>query len=157
MEKNSEERVVELKNKKLTFISIIIVVVLLLLFFGFQAFSEATYKYYSVSEISSSNSVTNNGSKIGLKAVLVENTYVRSADGLSANFKVRDKDNLTENDLNKNIQLNVEYSGEIGSVFFNEFSELIMLGNFDNNGTFIATNLSVRCPSKYMTEEEYSS
>tara|TARA_E500000081_G_C6132972_1_gene354853 strand:+ start:23 stop:472 length:450 start_codon:yes stop_codon:yes gene_type:complete len=149
MQKNSEDRVVELQNKKITFFSIIIIVVVLLLYFGFQAFSEATYKYYSVSEIYNSDS-TNELSKIGLKAVLVQNTYVRSADGLSANFKVRDKDTISQNNLE------VEYSGEIGSVFFNEYSELIMIGHFDKEGTFIATNLSVRCPSKYMTEEDYT-
>jgi len=156
MQKNSEDRVVELKNKKITFFSIIVIVIVLLLYFGFQAFSEATYKYYSVSEIYSSNTM-NNPSKIGLKAVLVQNTYVRSADGLSANFKVKDKENISGNDSNTKIQLDVEYSGEIGSVFFNEYSELIMIGNFDKNGTFIATNLSVRCPSKYMTEEDLAS
>jgi len=156
MQKNSEDRVVELKNKKITFFSIIVIVTVLLLYFGFQAFSEATYKYYSVSEIYSSNTM-NNPSKIGLKAVLVQNTYVRSADGLSANFKVKDKENISNNDSNTKIQLDVEYSGEIGSVFFNEYSELIMIGNFDKNGTFIATNLSVRCPSKYMTEEDLAS
>ncbi len=156
MQKKSEDRVVELKNKKITFFSIIVIVIVLLLYFGFQAFSEATYKYYSVSEIYSSNTM-NNPSKIGLKAVLVQNTYVRSADGLSANFKVKDKENISNNDSNTKIQLDVEYSGEIGSVFFNEYSELIMIGNFDKNGTFIATNLSVRCPSKYMTEEDLAS
>ena len=43
MPENSNQRVVELRNKKITFISIIVVVVISLLFFGFQAFSEATY------------------------------------------------------------------------------------------------------------------
>jgi len=149
MQKQPEDRVVELKNKKITFFSIIIIVIASLLYFGFQAFSEATYKYYSVSEILSSNSI-NESSKIGLKAVLVQNTYVRSADGLSANFKVKDKDNNAKNNIE------VEYSGEIGSVFFNEYSELIMIGQFNSDGTFVATNLSVRCPSKYMTEEDYT-
>jgi len=149
MQKKSEDRVVELKNKKITFFSIIIIVIILLLYFGFQAFSEATYKYYSVTEILNSNTMDNT-SKIGLKAVLVQNTYVRSADGLSANFKVKDKNSITEYDLD------VEYSGEIGSVFFNEYSELIMIGHFNKEGTFVATNLSVRCPSKYMTEEDYT-
>ena len=104
-------------------------------------------KYYSVNEILSSGSIDSN-TQIGLKALLVPNSYVRSADGLSATFNVKDKDN--ENNIR------VNYSGEIGSVFFNEYSELIMQGYFDNKDTFVATNLSVRCPSKYMTEEEYS-
>ncbi|MBL40141.1 MAG: hypothetical protein CL761_05330 [Chloroflexi bacterium] len=147
MKNDSSKRVVEVKNKKFTFGAIVIIVLSSLVFFGFQAFSEATYKYYSVNEILVSGSVDSN-TQIGLKAVLVPNSYVRSADGLSATFNVKDKDN--ENNIR------VNYSGEIGSVFFNEYSELIMQGYFDNKDTFVATNLSVRCPSKYMTEEEYS-
>lgn len=147
MKNDSSKRVVEVKNKKFTFGAIIIIVLSSLVFFGFQAFSEATYKYYSVNEILSSGSIDSN-TQIGLKALLVPNSYVRSADGLSATFNVKDKDN--ENNIR------VNYSGEIGSVFFNEYSELIMQGYFDNKDTFVATNLSVRCPSKYMTEEEYS-
>ena len=149
MPENSNQRVVELRNKKITFISIIVVVVISLLFFGFQAFSEATYKYYSVEELVSSKTL-NSQSKIGLKAVLVQNTYVRSPDGLSANFVVKDENALNDNNLN------VEYSGEIGSVFFNEYSELIMIGQINSEGTFVASNLSVRCPSKYMSEEDYT-
>ena len=147
MKNDSSKRVVEVKNKKFTFGAIVIIVLSSLVFFGFQAFSEATYKYYSVNEILVSGSVDSN-TQIGLKALLVPNSYVRSADGLSATFNVKDKDN--ENNIR------VNYSGEIGSVFFNEYSELIMQGYFDNKDTFVATNLSVRCPSKYMTEEEYS-
>lgn len=147
MKNDSSKRVVEVKNKKFTFGAIVVIVLSSLVFFGFQAFSEATYKYYSVNEILVSGSVDSN-TQIGLKAVLVPNSYVRSADGLSATFNVKDKDN--ENNIR------VNYSGEIGSVFFNEYSELIMQGYFDNKDTFVATNLSVRCPSKYMTEEEYS-
>ena len=63
---------------------------------------------------------------------------------------IRDRDKDNENNVK------VSYSGEIGSVFFNEYSELIMQGYFDKKDTFVATNLSVRCPSKYMTEEDYS-
>ena len=92
MKNDSSKRVVEVKNKKFTFGAIIIIVLSSLVFFGFQAFSEATYKYYSVNEILGSGSVDSN-TQIGLKAVLVPNSYVRSADGLSATFNVKDKDN----------------------------------------------------------------
>ena len=125
MKNESSKRIVEVKNKKFTFGAIIIIA------------------FYEVK-----NTDINTNTQIGLKAVLVPNTYVRSADGLSASFNVQDKDN--ENNVK------VSYSGEIGSVFFNEYSELIMQGYFDKKDTFVATNLSVRCPSKYMTEEDYS-
>ena len=31
-----------------------------------------------------------------------------------------------------------------------------MIGQINSEGTFVASNLSVRCPSKYMTEEDYT-
>ena len=147
MKNKPSERIVEVKNKKFTFGAIFIIVFLSLIFFGSQAFSEATYKYYSVYEVKDTNDVQEKN-QIGLKGILVPNTYVRSVDGLSATFNLKDKDN--ENSVK------VNYSGEIGSVFFNEYSELIMQGYFESEDYFIATNLSVRCPSKYQTEEEYA-
>ncbi|MDG2101699.1 MAG: hypothetical protein GWO78_04690 [Dehalococcoidales bacterium] len=147
MENKPTQRIVEVKNKKVTFGAIFIVVFLSLIFFGAQAFSEATYKYYSVFEVKNTQEIQEK-SQIGLKGILVANTYVRSADGLSATFNLKDKDN--ENNIK------VNYSGEIGSVFFNEYSELIMQGYFESKDYFIATNLSVRCPSKYQTEDDYA-
>jgi cytochrome c-type biogenesis protein CcmE len=145
LENKTSERIVEIKNKKFTFGAIFIIVFLSLIFFGSQAFSEATYKYYSVYEVKTTEDVQEK-SQIGLKGILVPNTYIKSADGLSATFNLKDKDN--ENSVK------VNYSGEIGSVFFNEYSELIMQGYFETKDYFIATNLSVRCPSKYQTAEE---
>ena len=77
-----KDRVVELKNKKIVFISIVLVVLFSLGYFGFQAFEEATYKYHSVEDLLSSEDGEQD-LNIGLKAMLVPNTYVRSADGLS--------------------------------------------------------------------------
>ena len=111
MKKESKERIVEVKNKKITFGAIFVVVFLSLIFFGSQAFSEATYRYYSVFEVKNTEEIQDKN-QIGLKGILVPNTYVRSADGLSATFNLKDKDN--ENNIK------VNYSGEIGSVFFNE-------------------------------------
>ena len=144
MSKEKEkDRVVELKNKKFAFISIVLVVLFSLGYFGFQAFEEATYTYHSVEDLLSDDGGQN--LNIGLKAMLVPNSYVRSVDGLSANFKVKDK--------STNNSFEVNYSGEIGSVFFNEYSELVMQGHINQENVFVANNLAVRCPSKYQTEE----
>ena len=52
MSKEKEkDRVVELKNKKFAFISIVLVVLFSLGYFGFQAFEEATYTYHSVEDL----------------------------------------------------------------------------------------------------------
>ena len=139
-----KDRVVELKNKKFAFISIVLVVLFSLGYFGFQAFEEATYTYHSVEDLLS-NEADEQNLNIGLKAMLVPNSYVRSVDGLSANFKVKDK--------STNNSFEVNYSGEIGSVFFNEYSELVMQGYINQENVFVANNLSVRCPSKHQTEE----
>ena len=129
MSKEKEkDRVVELKNKKFAFISIVLVVLFSLGYFGFQAFEEATYTYHSVEDLLSD-----------------EDGEQNLNIGLSANFKVKDK--------STNNSFEVNYSGEIGSVFFNEYSELVMQGYINQENVFVANNLSVRCPSKYQTEE----
>lgn len=46
------------------------------------------------------------------------------------------------------------YKGEIGQVFFNDHSEIILQGQKLVDGSFNAENLTVRCPSKYLTEAE---
>ena len=50
--------------------------------------------------------------------------------------------------------MKVIYKGEIGQIFFNKHSEIIIQGHKQNNGVFIAENLTVKCPSKYITEQE---
>ena len=48
----------------------------------------------------------------------------------------------------------VTYAGDIGQVFFNEHSEIIVEGQVQSSGTFRADTLTVKCPSKYLTEQE---
>ena len=84
--------------------------------------------------------------QVGVSGKLVQNSYVRDADGLTARFSLKDEDGLDH--------LAVTYRGEIGQVFFNDHSEIILQGQKLADGSFNADSLTVRCPSKYLTEAE---
>ena len=112
------------------------------------AFNEATTQYLEVDEVTSTlgdAGQSASGGHVGIIGKLVAGSYVKSPDGITANFRVRDEGGAGE--------LPVVYAGEIGEVFFNEHSELIMTGIVEADGVFHAEQMTVRCPSKYLTAE----
>ncbi len=124
---------------------VLVVVAGALAYFAFIAFRGATVNYHTVAQ-ALALSPTAADRQIGLKGKLVKGSFARSASGLVANFRVRDEDGSDT--------LNVRYSGEVGQVFFNEHSEIILQGAIGADHVFAAEQLTVRCPSKYLTEQE---
>ncbi len=118
---------------------------LALAYFAFTAFQGATVNYLSVAQ-ASSESPTASDRQVGVTGKLVKDSYVRDADGLTARFSIKDEHGSEK--------LAVTYTGEIGQVFFNDHSEIIVQGKKLIDGSFEADNLTVRCPSKYLTEAE---
>ena len=116
-----------------------------LAYFAFTAFEGATVDYMSVAQVSEV-APTAVDRQVGVTGKLVQDSYVRDADGLTAHFAIKDEDGIEE--------LSVVYKGEIGQVFFNDHSEIILQGQKMVDGSFNADNLTVRCPSKYLTEAE---
>ncbi len=116
-----------------------------LAYFAFTAFEGATVDYLSVADVVEV-SPTEIDRQVGVTGKLVQDSYVRDADGLTAHFSIKDEDGID--------QLDVTYKGEIGQVFFNDHSEIILQGQKLVDGSFNADNLTVRCPSKYLTESE---
>jgi cytochrome c-type biogenesis protein CcmE len=116
-----------------------------LAYFAFTAFEGAVVDYLSVAQ-ASVESPTAVDRQVGVIGKLVGDSYVRDADGLTAYFAIKDEDGTDE--------LRVTYTGEIGQVFFNDHSEIILQGQKLADGSFSANNLTVRCPSKYLTEAE---
>ena len=123
----------------------LVIVLGALSYFAFLAFEAATVNYHSVAEAASLGP-TPAGRQVGIKGKLVQGSFVRSPDGLVASFALHDEKAAAV--------LPVNYSGEIGQVFFNKHSEIILQGRIRPDGTMLADNLSVRCPSKYLTESE---
>lgn len=116
-----------------------------LAYFAFTAFEGATVNYLTVAE-AASEKPTEVDRMIGVSGKLVKDSYVRDADGVTAHFSLKDEDGSQH--------LDVSYKGEIGQIFFNDHSEIILQGQKLEDGSFSAENLTVRCPSKYLTEAE---
>jgi cytochrome c-type biogenesis protein CcmE len=111
----------------------------------FLAFSSSTINYLTINEaMDLPNQVENK--TIGISGKLVESSYYKDPDGLTAYFSLTDQNGTSE--------LPVIYKGEIGQIFFNEHSEIILQGKKQPNGIFLAETLTVKCPSKYLVEEE---
>ena len=109
------------------------------------AFNEATVKFSSVDDVVLHE--TRGGTQsVGVLGKLVPNSYIKSPDGVTANFRLRDEGG--------SLELPVVYSGEVGQVFFNDHSEIILNGTLGPDGVLGAEMLTVRCPSKYLTEQE---
>ncbi len=116
-----------------------------LAYFAFTAFEGATVDYLSVEQVTD-QAPTEADRQVGVSGKLVQNSYVRDPDGITAHFAIKDEYGTDE--------LRITYKGEIGQVFFNDHSEIILQGQKLVDGSFNAENLTVRCPSKYLTEAE---
>ena len=92
------------------------------------------------------NTDSTSENQIGVSGKLVKNSYFREANGIRAHFNIKDENGVSE--------LPVIYDGEIGKIFFNEYAEIILQGEKSQNGSFVAETLTIRCPSKYITEAE---
>lgn len=109
------------------------------------AFNEATVEFLSV-EDAVKVQAQDDANSVGVVGKLVPDSYIKSPDGITANFRLKDE--------HGSIELPVVYSGEVGQVFFNDHSEIILNGKMGSDGVLQAELLTVRCPSKYLTEQE---
>jgi cytochrome c-type biogenesis protein CcmE len=116
-----------------------------LVYFAWTAFDSATVTFRRVADVAAAGP-TPDDRMVGLIGKLVNESYVRSADGTTASFRLIDEGGSDE--------LRVSYRGEIGQVFFNEHSEIILEGRMNDDNVFVADRLQVRCPTKYLTESE---
>lgn len=116
-----------------------------LIYFAFVAFDGATVNFNKVADVAAAGP-TPDDRTVGVIGKLVQDSYVRSADGVTANFTLVDEDG--------SMPMDVTYKGEIGQVFFNDHSEIILQGRMGDDQVFHADTLTVRCPSKYLTEQE---
>ena len=121
------------------------IVALAFLYLVFLAFSSSTINYLTIDE-TVDLPYQSETKTFGISGKLIESSYYKDPDGLTAYFSLTDQNGTNE--------LPVIYKGEIGQIFFNEYSEIILQGKKQTNGIFIAETLTVKCPSKYLVEEE---
>ena len=129
------------RNRKL----LIAATVLLIAFgyFSFNAFSSATAYYLTVDEvIAEGHQLADRPFRV--KGRLVEGSFRREEASTLAHFRIHDN----------GVALNATYDGVLPDLFFNEHSEIVLHGQLEPEGLFIADRVLVKCPSKYEAHEE---
>ena len=128
-----------LKKKRYVIGGLILVIVLGYL--GFTAFQNSSTYYYTVDELLDDSDLTTE------QNVRVQGTVeIGSIQQNDTTHQVQFV--LTHN----NYSIPVVYSGIIPDAF-QENNDAVVEGNIEQNGTFRAHTLTVKCPSKYVAEE----
>lgn len=121
-----------------------VLIVAVLGFFATMALQNASVYYVTVSELQAQG-VVNDGTLVRVAGKLVDDSFVRHENGLDIEFAIRDEEGEV---------LNVAYSGEVGQIFFNDHSELILEGAYGHDGVFSTEQLIVKCPTKYVNVQD---
>ena len=119
-------------------------IVAVLAFFATMAFRSATVYYLTVSELDEQGP-TADGRLVRVAGKLVKESYERAPNGIDVSFQIRDEQGQT---------LPVGYAGEVGQLFFNDHSELILEGAYGSDGVFTTETLIVKCPTKYVNIQQ---
>ena len=115
---------------------------LVLAFLGYRAFSESVPYYYTVSELlSQGNSI--HLENVRVNGVVSPGSVEQETDTLNTTFTLTDGEE----------QLQVNYHGILPQTF-EEGKEIIIEGRYNPNGTFEASAILTKCPSKYTAPEQ---
>ena len=112
-------------------------------YFAVMALQSATVYYYTVSELHEVGPTPEN-KLVRVNGKLVEPSFVRADGSTLANFELTDGVR----------SMPATYDGVLPDLFFNAHSEIILEGSFGPDGVFTGQNVIVKCPSKYIEEEE---
>ena len=110
-------------------------------YFAFMALTSATMYYYTVSELQTL-APSSNQDVIRVSGKLVPSSYNREVTSTISEFTITDGTNL----------LKTQHDGILPDLFFNKHSEIILQGTLTKEKTFITNNVTVKCPSKYISE-----
>ena len=127
--------------RKKTYIIGGIIIFIALCSLGFVAFRGAATYYYTVAEIlSKANSL--NGQTVRVAGPVVGNSLEVSKSPVnSAKFVMHDRDNTQ-------LVLTITYQGTLPDAF-KEGTDAVAEGKLNPNGVFEASQIIVKCPSKY--------
>lgn len=114
-------------------------------YFGFMAFDSATVYYYTVGELNEIGP-TPDGELVRVSGKLEASSFRRDDSSTLARFTLTDG----------NETLLAVHNGVLPDLFFNEHSDIILEGGYGPEGVFESQTVIVRCPSKYVAEEENS-
>ena len=142
----------ENRSHRTRFFIIAAVVVLSLAFMIWAAFGENTRYFLTVSEFNEKQVLQGieDGQMVRVSGKLVEGTFDRPERSTTSHFQITDK----EGDASGLSILPAKYEGVLPDLFFNPHSEIILEGSYSEEGVFHASEILVKCPSKYQDLEE---
>ena len=141
-----------LRSNRTRFIIVATVVVLALAFMIWAAFGENTRYFLTVSEFNSKTEI-HDGQMVRVSGMLVEGTFDRGDKSTISHFQLTDKEGVSSGvEL-----LTAKYEGVLPDLFFNPHSEIILEGSYSPGGVFQASEILVKCPSKYqdLDQQQY--
>ena len=141
----------ESRSHRARFIIIAAVVLLALAFMIWAAFGENTRYFLTVSEFHDKQSGQEiaGGQMVRVSGKLVEGTFARPEKSTMSQFQLTDKEGAAAGSA----LLPATYDGVLPDLFFNPHSEIILEGSYGGDGVFHASEILVKCPSKYQELE----
>ena len=132
-----------LSSRRLKLIIAFGVLIVALGYLGYLAFQGATVYYYTVGEMNEIGP-SPDGKIVRVSGKLDPDSFHRASGSTLSEFRLTDGAET----------LAAAHEGVIPDLFFNEHSEIILEGSYDPNGVFMSENIIVKCPSKYVAQEE---
>ena len=117
------------------------IIVLGIGYFMVSGVSKGSSYYVTVQELSESGDKLI-GDRLRMGGVVLEGSIVTDVRKLDVNFKIHQDEHV----------IDVFYSG-ITPDMFRDGSDVILEGNFTEDGLFVADVLMAKCPSKYESSE----
>ena len=125
------------------FLIVGLVVAAALGFLGYQAFIGAATYYLTVEELLA-RSDTAYGEQVRVMGKVVDGSVTSTPETNTIRFAIADKNGTS---------VPVVYSGVVPDAF-KQGADVVLEGNLSRTDTFEASNLLVKCPSKYEAEEK---
>ena len=131
------------KKKRYIIAGIILLVVLGYL--GFTAIQHSGAYYYTVDELLSGNTTLHDG-KLKVSGKVVPGSLTKDTQAGVVLFTITGDTDTSNN-------LKVSYSGVVPDAFA-EDNDVVVDGYLDNDGIFYSNEMSVKCPSRYVAEDQ---
>ncbi len=122
----------------------VLLILAAIVYFAVAAFNNATVYYMTVSELEL-HGATEEGRFVRVAGKLVEDSFLRAENGLDVSFTLQDEEGSV---------LPVAFAGEVGQLFFNPYSTIVLEGAYGEDGIFGAKKLIISCPSKYENQQD---
>ena len=118
-----------------------LILVIVLGYLGFTAFQDSSTYYYTVDELLTDTELTTD-QNVRVQGTVVVGSFQENDETREVRFV------LTHN----NYSVPVIYDGILPDAF-KEDNDAVVEGNIEQDGTFRAHTITVKCPSKYKAEE----